>query len=408
MQAKNKSPLPLFDTLDHLSNQVPHQECNSNDYQHALGFLKAYDGSKATFNAYRREVERLLQWSYHEAKKSILALRRQEIEDYLHFCQSPPSYWIGTKKSPRFITKDARRQANPNWRPYVVTISKSAHRKGESPNKQDYELSESALRDIFSILSSFYNYLVQEEITDINPVASIRQKSKFLRRHAANTKRIRRLTDKQWNTVLNTAEHLAAMDADKHERTLFIMSALFAMYLRISELVSSERWSPTMNDFWQDHDGQWWFTTVGKGNKQRQVTVSHQMLKALKRWRHHLDLSDLPSPADHSALVPKIRGKGPVTSTTYVREIVQFCFDTASEKLRSEGHTLEADNLVEATVHWLRHTGISEDVKHRPREHVRDDAGHSSSAITDRYIDIELNERHASGVNKPIKTKEST
>lgn len=42
--------------------------------------------------------------------------------------------------------------------------------------------------------------------------------------------------------------------------------------------------------------------------------------------------------------------------------------------------------------HWLWHTGISEDVKIRPREHVRDDAGHSSSAITDKYIDIELRE----------------
>ncbi|MDF1655773.1 MAG: tyrosine-type recombinase/integrase [Coxiellaceae bacterium] len=403
MSEKSKSPLPLFDALDNLSDDAPHHDCNSSDYHSAFGFLKAYDGSKATFNAYRREVERLLQWSYHQAKKSILELRRQEIEDYLHFCQQPPAHWIGTKKSPRFITKDTRRQANPNWRPFVVTVSKSAHRKGETPNKQDYELSESALRDIFSILSSFYNYLVQEEITDINPVASIRQKSKFLRRHA-NTKRIRRLTEKQWNTVLQTAEHLAAAEPEMHERTLFIMSALFAMYLRISELVSSERWSPTMNDFCQDHDGHWWFTTVGKGNKQRQITVSHQMLNALKRWRHHLDLSDLPSPADHSPLIPKVRGKGPVTSTTYVREIVQFCFDTASDKLRSDGFALEADNLIEATVHWLRHTGISEDVKHRPREHVRDDAGHSSSAITDKYIDIELKERHASGVNKPIKS----
>ncbi len=26
------------------------------------------------------------------------------------------------------------------------------------------------------------------------------------------------------------------------------------------------------------------------------------------------------------------------------------------------------------TVHWLRHTGISDDVKIRPREHVREDA----------------------------------
>jgi hypothetical protein len=55
-----------------------------------------------------------------------------------------------------------------------------------------------------------------------------------------------------------------------------------------------------------------------------------------------------------------------------------------------------------ATVHWLRHTGISDDVKIRPREHVRDDAGHSSSAITDKYIDIELRERHRSARNKII------
>ena len=53
-------------------------------------------------------------------------------------------------------------------------------------------------------------------------------------------------------------------------------------------------------------------------------------------------------------------------------------------------------------VQWLRHTGISEDVKTRPREHVRDDAGHSSSAITDRYIDVELVERAKSAKKKPM------
>ena len=34
--------------------------------------------------------------------------------------------------------------------------------------------------------------------------------------------------------------------------------------------------------------------------------------------------------------------------------------------------------------------------------HVRDDAGHSSSAITDKYIDIELRERHRSARKKLI------
>ena len=58
-----------------------------------------------------------------------------------------------------------------------------------------------------------------------------------------------------------------------------------------------------------------------------------------------------------------------------------------------------------ATVHWLRHTGISDDVKLRPREHVRDDAGHSSGAVTDKYIDIERNARHASAKNKNLKSE---
>ncbi len=55
----------------------------------------------------------------------------------------------------------------------------------------------------------------------------------------------------------------------------------------------------------------------------------------------------------------------------------------------------------------LDHTGISEDVKRRPREHVRDDAGHSSGAITDKYIDIERRERHASAKKKLLKQEES-
>jgi len=71
--------------------------------------------------------------------------------------------------------------------------------------------------------------------------------------------------------------------------------------------------------------------------------------------------------------------------------------------MRANGFLEDAERLGAATVHWLRHTGISEDVKHRPREHVRDDAGHGSSAITDRYIDVERAERHASARQKLIK-----
>ena len=91
-----------------------------------------------------------------------------------------------------------------------------------------------------------------------------------------------------------------------------------------------------------------------------------------------------------------------MSDTAPIRRLVQLCFDAAEEHLRQQGQEEEADNLAAATVHWLRHTGISEDVKTRPREHVRDDAGHSSSATTDRYIDVEMQARYESARDKQI------
>lgn len=84
----------------------------------------------------------------------------------------------------------------------------------------------------------------------------------------------------------------------------------------------------------------------------------------------------------------------------WIRTLVQECFDQGADQLNAMGDKNEAIQLRSATGHWLRHTGISDDVKVRPREHVRDEAGHSSSAITDRYINIGLQERAASAKNK--------
>jgi site-specific recombinase XerD len=131
----------------------------------------------------------------------------------------------------------------------------------------------------------------------MNPVALIRQKSKFIRKQQNQTQ-IRRLTPLQWEYVIETATQMTATNPDKYERTLFIMTALYSMYLRISELAANDRWVPQMKHFFRDHDGNWWFKTVGKGNKERQIAVSNSMLNSLKRYRKYLGLSVLPSVSD--------------------------------------------------------------------------------------------------------------
>jgi site-specific recombinase XerD len=421
-------PTPVFDTLEHvleLYNAVHHSATPAkiitpwllsclgeqdiplppyacDDFRAVLFFLCCYRGSKDTFNAYRRELDRLIQWSWFVRQQPLLAHKREDIEAFVHFCLNPPSNWIGVKNVARFKLKDGEKKPNPEWLPFTVKVSKADHKKGQAPNKSQHRLSQKALKVLFGILGSFYNYLTQEELINSNPVGLIRQKSKFIQREATAPV-IRRLSDEQWQFVMDCAKDLAAEDA-KHERTVFILSCLYGMYLRISELVSNERWTPTMGDFFKDSEGSWWFKTVGKGNKARQVAVSEAMLEALKHYRSTwLKLPPSPAPGEQQPLIGSLSNPGrAITSDRPIRQLVQDCFDLAADQLRSTGKEEEADSLSQATVHWLRHTGISDDVKHRPREHVRDDAGHSSSAITDGYIDVKLKERAASAKDKGL------
>ena len=399
--ALNRAPSPFIDQLEHLGNPLstakriikatPALEGLSGAFEdlvHSLSFLVSYNGSSATYNSYRREVERLLQWCYLVRGCTLEELRRQDIEDYIRFCQSPPKAWIGSKQTARFKNEQGERVVNSDWRPFVA--------------EGYYALSQKSLQALFAVLSTYFNYLVSEDYLRVNPIALIRQKSKFLQRHAYQDP-IRRISNLQWDVVLETVEQMAAENPVEHERSLFVMRLLFGLYLRISELVADERSTPVMGDFHQDSDNNWWLKVIGKGNKARLVTVSDDMLAALKRYRLHLGLPALPYVAEQTPLVSKIKGKGPVTSTRQIRYLVQNCFDAAFERMRAQGLEDEAQELKVATVHWLRHTGISEDVKFRPKEHVKEDAGHASMATTDRYIDVEMRERHASARHKKLK-----
>ncbi len=397
----SNSPPAFFDTLDEMPNpfkqpvkSLDHLLINASDdaladYQHASEFIYSYRGSPDTFSTYRREIEHFLHWCLLVVKKTLSQIVRGDIESYVEFSRQPPAKWIGKKNVARFLYRQGERVPNADWRPYVQV-------NGE------FVVSQATLQSLFSVLSSFFNFLIQETYISANPVAQIRQKSKFLRKQQSQGK-IRRLSPLQWDFVIETAETMAEQQPLLHERTLFIMNALFAMYLRISELVDTNRWQPQMGHFQPDQEGNWWFMTVGKGNKEREISVSDAMLDALKRYRLSRGLPGLPVPGEATALIHKTRGNGGISSTRQIRGIVQKCFARAAQKMRDNGFIDDAERLGAATVHWLRHTGISEDVKHRPREHVRDDAGHGSSAITDRYIDVERAERHASARQKLIK-----
>ena len=349
MNTKQVTPTPIIDNLDQIGNPFRTREFSAQrylgpvtiehadlDWEHTLKFLYSYNGSSATFNAYRREIERLLQWAWRVENRSIMSLKREDIEEFIRFCMKPPQTWIGTKNVARFMTKDGARVANKNWRPFSVSIAKSEFRAGKTVDINRFTLSQTALKATFTAISSFYDYLMQENLVDHSPVALIRQKSKFIQKDQQRAI-VRRISNLQWDYVLETAEMMATDTPEHHERTLFIMNCLFAMYLRISELVANERSTPIMGDFRKDQDGNWWFYVTGKGNKNRTVTVCDEMLEALKRYRRWLGLTDLPTPSEQTPLVAKGLGQGPVTNTRHIRRMVQACFARTYERMKEDG-----------------------------------------------------------------------
>ena len=89
MNNSKKFLQPYFDSLNQMLSEdsvytPPLKGVFLQDYMRAKEFLLSYQGSHDTFNAYRREIERFLQWCQLKANKSLTQIKREEFEAYLN------------------------------------------------------------------------------------------------------------------------------------------------------------------------------------------------------------------------------------------------------------------------------------------------------------------------------------
>ena len=97
-----------------------------------------------------------------------------------------------------------------------------------------YLMSTNARKALFAGVSTFCTYLLQENYLLRNPVALLRQKSRYIvKTQTANI--ARKLTDLQWHYVIKVIYEKTKVDI-KYERDLFIISVFCMLGLRISKL----------------------------------------------------------------------------------------------------------------------------------------------------------------------------
>ncbi|MCL1038058.1 site-specific integrase [Shewanella submarina] len=379
-------------------------------YEHACDWLMEQRHHENNYKAYRSELTTFFHWCFDVAAMSPAQLTRKDISRYVGYCQQPPAELIGYFNVAQFKAdkSSGERSPNPAWKPFTgkKTLGQEA----------PYQLSENALKTKIAILSSFYAYLVGEEYCERNPPQIWMNHSRYNRDRKFALQQdddLPAFTELQWSYVMACAEKLAREQPRSGERSLFLISLLYACYLRISEVGARAGFSPVMGQFKRHpQTGVWSFhVPQSKGGKRRSVAVSKALLKALSRYRRSLGLTDLPTAGDNTPLFIRHRaaGRGREAGVLnanlgirQLREEVQQVLEMAALQAREDGLDEDANAMAGMSAHNIRHTGITHDINinRRPLSHVQADAGHDSIDTTSKYLHTSQIERHESAYAK--------
>ncbi|MDN7184672.1 tyrosine-type recombinase/integrase [Caballeronia sp. SEWSISQ10-4 2] len=333
-------------------------------------WLARFVDTKATFDTYRKEAERLLLWSTTELRKPLSSLTHEDLLLYRRFLADPrpAQRWVMTGR------KVAR--ADAHWRPFAGPLSPASERQA------------------FVILNTLFAWLVNAGYLAGNPLSLSRQRAR-----KAKPRVTRFLEDDLWQAVKTSIDAMpcdAAREQEHYARVRWLISLLYLMGLRISEVVSNP-----MGGFFRrrDRDGQdrWWLAITGKGDKERLLPATTELMAELTRYRRHYGLAALPYGGETTPLLLPIGGTHRTLTRGAVHLIIKQVFDNAIDHLQSTGeaHERAAERLRQASAHWLRHTAGSHMMDGQvDLRYVRDNLGHASISTTSQYLHADDDDRH--------------
>lgn len=336
----------------------------TNDYEAVLCWLNEYRQSKATYQSYLKEAERLLLWCILQHKKPFSSLDREDFEAYFSFLLNPDpkALWCGPKRGKR---------GSPTWRPFVKGLSKSAHSTS------------------VTIINSLMNYLVDGRYLQFNPISLMRRKKQFSNPINKMISVERILEKDEWEAILQSVDAMPSEtphQRDEKERMRFLISILFLLGLRINELVTHS-W-----DSFRKIRGDWWFFVTGKGDKEGSIPVNNCLIDAIKRYRTYLRLSSMPSPGEVSALIASWSTGEPI-SARQINKLLKKIALTAAQQFANQPKKQE--KLKHFSAHWIRHLSATyQDEKGIEFKYIKANHRHENAETTRRYIHSQEKDRH--------------
>jgi site-specific recombinase XerD len=326
-----------------------------NDLEAAAAFLRARSsGSSHTFEAYRKEVARLLVW-LDEQRLTFAGMTVDDVHAFYDHLADPPQHWLRPRK-PRH---------DETLRPTQLLI-------GPLSNKS-IQYSRAVLGHLMKYLQHA-GYLQRNVfLLSLRPaVVKTTAPTKFLD-----------LESWQWFWQwLTTRPESKPFEAARAARRRWVFALLYHSGIRREEVASG-----VMGDFTRT-DRFWTLRVLGKGNKERFVTVNSALLGELRGYRSSLDLPEYPVPTERHPLVMSIHTKRRSQRLT-PRAIGALVAKTAKEAAVDceDAHTRE--RLLKLSTHWMRHTNASQRLQAKASlESTQDELGHADPRTTRIYAQV--------------------
>ena len=364
-----------------------------NDYEAINAWLASKREQPNTQRAYRREAERLLLWAILEQGKALSSLSVEDAQAYIAFLQAPPERWCAPRHRQRW---------SPLWRPL------------EGP------LSDTARLQALRILNTLYAYLMKQAYVIGNPFASVRPPKPPVRPLGSG----RTLTRQQWDHLQAVAEADLSPIGRRRARAL---NWLYATGLRTAELCAA-RCGHLISTDYIDEGGAlrqgWLLEVIGKGNKLREVVVPAALVQQLQRYLWDHGRGDITAERNAGLAIlakleeaaadpndaraeegdavaweegrfadaktePDAKDEPGWTPSGLYKSIKALMHQAAAEL---EG--ADAQRLMKASTHWLRHTHGSHSLASGvvPVEVVRRNMGHASLDTLSGYVTTERDE----------------
>lgn len=379
----------------HGSNRAPGPPriSASNDLEAIHSWLSLKDGNAKTYNAYKKELERLLLWAVLERGKALSSLNTDDCKAYVHFLRTLAC------DNPKWVALAPAIKGQGSWKPFTYRLPKPpAGQPGTDlgTGKPALVLSPRSVNYAKAVITACLDWLVKQQYlkhNNFDGIAGI----KFAKAQAGN----RAFTLKQMQLVFAYAGARLGPDSPGFlydRRTYYILKLAFSTGLRIHELAKAS--IGDIECLEDDKGEQYFLKVVGKNSKERKTSLPTVFIEELKAF---LRLRGLPTEfgflPQEAPLVPSLRDRAnrKHLSPAGIHKVLSSFFDQMLADLES-GENADprlAAKLRKASTHWLRHSYGSYLANDRqvPLAYIRDELGHANISTTSLYLDTDAKQR---------------